>query len=264
VPETRHRGQAREALLASAAEVFARKGYRATSLDDVAGMLGVRKPSLYYYIHGKQDLLLEIYKRLMDRIVEAVEPIARSGVEPDERLRRMVLTHISVVAEERDMLAVVVSEENELVEPNRAMMVKRKHDYERLFEDVIIEGQKEGLFRDLTPRLLVLGMLGMTNWMYQWFRPGRDSTAAVAGEFVLLLERGWLSDGDDRLGVTSRADSVDDALSDVDRRLLELRGSVQGLEEDLATARQRLSDGLARVIQSGSRTTGRRGEDRAE
>jgi hypothetical protein len=193
----------------------------------------------------------------MDRVVEAVGPIAQSEVRPDERLRRMLLKHISVVAEQRDMLAVVVSEENELIEPNRGMMIKRKHEYERLFEDVVIQGQTEGLFRELSPRLVVLGMLGMTNWMYQWFRPERDSAEEVAGEFLLLLERGWLSDGDDRVRVASRADTVDDALSDVDRGVAELRGSIQRLEEDLSNARERLSDGLAHANSASPRTTGR-------
>jgi AcrR family transcriptional regulator len=236
----------RELLLTSAAEVFARQGYRATSLDDIAGMLGVRKASLYHYINGKQDLLLEIYDRLMDRIERDVGPIAEDQSLPaDERLRRMVLAHISVVAEERDMMTVVVREEFELEEPRQSAIIKRKHDYEALFERVVSEGQEDGVFRNLTPRLVVLGLLGMANWMYQWFRADRYSADEVAGEFLLLLERGWLSDGDDRRRVLPRADSVDGALRGVDEQVAALRGTIEHLSDELAAAREQLSEGLA-------------------
>jgi AcrR family transcriptional regulator len=242
--ETRH-ARSREHLKATAAELFARQGYRATSLDDVAAALGVRKASLYHYIASKQELLVEIYASMIDRIEAEVAPIARGDLAPAEKLRRMLLAHIGLVTAERAMLAVVVREEAELDEPHRTAMIARKREYERLYEGVVDEGQSDGAFRGLTPRLVVLALLGATNWMHQWYRPSRYSAEQVAGEFLMLLERGWLSDGDDRSRLLPLADTVDGALSGVDEAVGRLRDSMDQLARRIEYAREQLAEGLA-------------------
>ncbi|MGH2726819.1 MAG: TetR/AcrR family transcriptional regulator, partial [Actinomycetota bacterium] len=135
------------------AELFARHGYRATTLDDVAGALGVKKASLYHYIGSKEELLTEIYDRILERITSTVAPIASTKLPADERLRRMVHAHVGVVASERDMLAVLFREEAELSEPFRRAIRRRKRDYERIFEGVVEEGERLHLLRPVGPRL---------------------------------------------------------------------------------------------------------------
>src|SRR2546430_16146613 len=95
----------RDAILGEAATLFARQGYRATTLDDVADALDIKKASLYHYIRSKEELLTEIYDRILTRIDAAVRPVAESGLPADERLRRMAHAHLEVVTAERDMLA---------------------------------------------------------------------------------------------------------------------------------------------------------------
>ncbi len=246
-----HRGNSGEHLLATAAKLFAEQSYRGATLDDVAAVLGVRKASLYHYIADKEQLLVEIYSRLMDRAERDIRPLARADLPPDEKLRRMVLAHIKLATEERDMLAVVVREEAELNQADRTKIIGRKHAYEGMFERVIAEGQKQGYFRPMTPRLVVLALLGACNWIYNWYRPDRYSASEIAGEFVLLLERGWLGDGEDRPRVLARADTLQDALAGVDTTIATLRGAVEQLSEELDMARQRLADGLAPGTEAG-------------
>lgn len=239
------RGIQRETLLSAAAELFARQGYRATTLDDVAAALRIRKASLYHYMRSKEDLLTAIYDRIFDRIEGAVRPIAAQELPADERLRRMIHAHVEVVAAESDMLAVVFREEAELSRSKQAAIRRRKRGYERIFGQVIDEGQRQGLLRPLAGGLLVRALLGMCNWMYQWYRPGQGSWEEIASEFTLLLESGWLAE-DGRRGAWTRPESVDEALAPARDAVSRTRAELDRAAEEIARAAERLHDGLAR------------------
>src|SRR5580693_772867 len=165
------RGISRETLLATAAELFARKGYRATTLDDIAGELGLKKASLYHYIRSKDELLADIYQQIFDRIEAEVAPLVSLDLPAGERLRRMIHAHLTVVTAELPSLSVVFSEESELPADLQRGIRHRKRAHEALFEKVIAEGQREGVFRPGSVRLMVVALLGMCNWIYKWLRP---------------------------------------------------------------------------------------------
>jgi AcrR family transcriptional regulator len=212
-------------LLPAAADLFAERGYRATTLDDVAARLGMKKGSLYHYIRSKEELLAGIYEQIFDRIEAAVRPIAEGPLPAEQRLRAMIQTHLAVVTEELDMLAVAFQEEAELPADIRHEIRSRKRAYERIFETVIRDGQRHGTLRLMDARLTARGLLGMCNWLYQWFRPDRHSLDEVTETFVALLEHGWISDGIPLRAVQSQR-CVDDTQS--------VAESLTGLEEQVA------------------------------
>lgn len=243
------RGISEEALLQAAAQLFARHGYRKTSLEDVAEALAIKKGSLYHYIRSKEELLARIYDRILDRIEDAVRPHAGARLAADERLRRMIDAHVAVVAAERDMLAVVFKEEPELAAPSQTVIRQRKRAYERIFERVVEEGQAEGVLRPFPPRLLVLVLLGACNWMYHWYRAeGRSTPAELAARITLLLESGWRAGDDRRNGAWARAGAVDEALAPAREALARTEDEVRRLRAELARAEDRLRDGL--VVES--------------
>lgn len=237
----------RESLLSTAAGLFARKGYRATTLDDIAGDLGLKKASLYHYIRSKDELLVEIYQQIFDRIDAAVAPYARSELPVDERLRRMVHVHIAVVTAELESLSVVFSEEAELPDELQRGIRHRKRAHEALFENVIAEGQRQGVFRPGSVRLMVLGLLGMCNWIYKWYRPdAADQTSVedIAAEFALIVESGIRS-GERRDGARPRFSNLQEAFQPAERSVKRLHAELERLEAELHDAHERLRDGLA-------------------
>ena len=237
------RGVSHETLLAVAAELFARKGYRATTLDDIAGERGLKKASLYHYIKSKDELLCDIYLQIFDRIEAAVAPNVTLGLPVDERLRRMVHAHIQVVAAERDSLSVVFQEEAELPEDLQRAIRHRKRAHEALFETVIAQGQREGVCRPGSVRLMVLALLGMCNWMYKWHRSDKFDVDEVAAEFALTLESGIRS-GEPRSGAWPRFGSLEEAFAPTEQALCRVRAELERVEAELEIARERLRDGL--------------------
>lgn len=240
-------------LVAVAGELFAERGYRATTLDDVADALHVKKASLYYYIDSKNSLLVAIYDQILGRIAEQVLPIAEQDLPADERLRRMVASHIDFVSAEHGLLSVVFGEEWELPPKMRQTIRQLKHNYEEAFVTVVEEGQREGLLRAGSASLMVLGLLGMTNWMHTWFDPARHDQREIVGEFVQMLERGWLAGDTPAHPTWPRADSVESAMAGSFELLGELRERVESLEVELAHARDRLDQGVIGIKNGGSR-----------
>ncbi|MDP2627688.1 MAG: hypothetical protein Q8Q58_12380, partial [Candidatus Rokubacteria bacterium] len=74
-----------------------------------------------------------------------------------------------------------------------ARVAREKRGYDRAIERVVRQGIREGLVRDLSPTLLVFGLLGMAGWLYKWYRPeGALGPEKISAFFVDLLERGYL------------------------------------------------------------------------
>ena len=235
------RGVLDDALLSTAAKLFAERGYRATTLSDIAQALGVKKASLYYYLETKEDLLTAIYQRMFDQIEEAIAPIEALNLPPDERLRRMIHTHIEVVAAQRDMLAVAFREEAELGQRHQNLIRRRKRQYQRMFEVVIEEGQKLGIFRQVPARLAVFALLGMCNWMYKWYQPARGASD-IAATFAMLFESGLLADRDAPTKAWPRPLTADEALEGVSSEVDGLQMSLERLTQELERAKARLRD----------------------
>jgi len=244
------RGISRDVLLSTAAELFARKGYRATTLDDIASELGLKKASLYHYIRSKDELLADIYQQIFDRIEAEVAPLVALDLPAGERLRRMIHAHITVVSAELPSLSVVFSEESELPADLQRGIRHRKRAHEALFEKVIAEGQREGVFRPGSVRLRVVALLGMCNWIYKWLRPEQADQVTVdeiAAEFAQLVESGITAfpNGGGRSGAWPRFATLDEAFEPAQLAVNRMRAELERLETELSDARERLRDGLA-------------------
>jgi hypothetical protein len=165
----------------------------------------------------------------------------------DERLRRMVHAHIAVVTAELPSLSVAFSEEFELPPQLQRGIRHRKRAYEALFEKVVAEGQRQGVFRAGSVRLMVLALLGMCNWIYKWYQQesaDRDTVDEIAAEFALIVETGFRPTGA-RTGAWPRYTNVDEALEPATQSVERLRAELERLESSLTETRERLQDGLA-------------------
>ena len=80
----------REAIVARAAELFARQGYHATSMNQVAEAAGLSKATLYHYYRDKEDLLADIALSYVDRLASIVDDVAAQQLPPAAHLRRLV------------------------------------------------------------------------------------------------------------------------------------------------------------------------------
>ncbi len=183
----------REQILRTAADLFGERGYRATTLDDIAARLGMSKASLYTSFRAKEELLAAISRETIEGFTRDLALVLRSSLDPAEKLRRVVRQHIRFVIANRSFLTVFFSEEPNLPRRFARSLAAQKDRYDKALEAVVAAGIHRGTFRDLPPRLVVFGMLGMLNWLYKWYNPaGSWGADEIAAAFLEILERGVL------------------------------------------------------------------------
>ena len=182
-------------IVEMATELFALKGYGATSLDDIAERLGDTKGALYYHIKNKEEILRFIYLMVLNASEEPLRRIAESGLPPAEKLGQAIVHHTAVAANRSPAMIVFYREQHHLSGPFAKEIVLRKKAYERYFEQIIQEGQAAGVFTAaLDGKIAAFGLLGMCNWLSQWYQDGgRYSAQQVAEMFIAMVERGLLA-----------------------------------------------------------------------
>lgn len=166
----------REEIVRAAQELFHRRGYANTSLDDIARAIGIKREGIYYYFENRTQILIAIIKPLGLQLRDAVRAILDGDDAPPEKIRRAVENHLmrfeNRFAESKITLRDDYFSENEIV---LAEMGPIWDDYEDLWAAIIEEGQKSGDFDPgLDPRLAFLGILGLCNWVARWYEPGKS------------------------------------------------------------------------------------------
>jgi AcrR family transcriptional regulator len=172
-----------QAIIATAAELFALAGFGATSLDDIAEVLGASKASLYYHIKNKEEILRLIFLTVLTVSEEPLRQIVESALSPPEKLYRAIEHQTAVAADRSPAMTVFYREQPHLTGPFAKEIILRKKAYERYFERIIEEGQAAGLFvPDVDAKIVVFGLLGMCNWLSQWYRAGGQYTPRQVAE----------------------------------------------------------------------------------
>jgi len=181
-------------VVAAATRLFRIKGYHATTMEDIAKRVGVRKGSLYHHIRSKEDILREILTRTLDRLIVMAEQVAASDGSPAEKLRTIIVRELQLAAQYADDIAVYLGEKARL--PRRfARMTNEKIDtYDRIVEGIIQDGIRLGLWDPEEPKIALLAIMGMLNWWPYWFRPnGRlsvEETANLLADYAEAILKG--------------------------------------------------------------------------
>ena len=163
----------RQEILHTAARLFQQQGYDATSMNDIAAALKLSKGGLYHHFQSKDEILFHIMSHAMDITEERVINRARGIPDPEERLRTLIRLHIEVVLSARDREITVMLHENHPLPPAlRKRINARKKDYVHFVENLVGEVQRvRGSKSTVTPRAAAFALLGMINWIYQWYQP---------------------------------------------------------------------------------------------
>jgi AcrR family transcriptional regulator len=204
------RQEPRQEILRAAARLFQQQGYDATSMNDVAAALKLSKGGLYHHFQSKDEILFHIMSHAMDiteeRVINVVRRIdgasldrARADVTrtdvTEERLRTLIRLHIQLVLSPEDREITVMLHENHPLPPAlRRKINGRKKDYLHFVEHLIADVQrKRNSQSSVTPRAAALALVGMINWIYQWYKPDGPLTGdALVRQYTDIFFHGAL------------------------------------------------------------------------
>ena len=166
-----------EAVLKSAASVFAQRGYDRASIRDVARAAGMSVPGLYYYCKSKDELLFGVCYHSFDVLLGKLRRALKDVSDPIEQLRVFILNHFEYFLSHVDAMKVVSHEAGMLTGEFGARVAEVKRKYYVRCQQIIQAILNETDSDSPHLRTMTLALFGMINWVYTWYRPGRDYDA---------------------------------------------------------------------------------------
>ncbi|MER7172107.1 TetR/AcrR family transcriptional regulator [Streptomyces mesophilus] len=178
-------------LLAAATRLFAEQGYDRTSVQEIVEAAGVTKGALYHYFGSKDDLLHEIYARVLRLQQERLDAHAEADEPVEKRLRDAAADVVVTSIENLDDGQIFFRSMHHLSpEKNKQVRAERRRYHER-FRALVEEGQAAGVFSSATPADLVVDYhFGSVHHLSTWYRPNGPLTPQqVADHLADLLLR---------------------------------------------------------------------------
>ena len=180
----------REAVIRAAAHAFNRKGYHNTSLDDIAAALEVSKPTVYYYVSNKEQLLFECF-------VAGIEPIraafheARLMKAPARERLKAVLRHYGQAVASEFGWCMVRAEDQDLSPAMSGHIKALKSEIDQGVRRLLREGMQDGSIHACDPKMTAFALAGALNWIAHWYRESQSlSGAEIAEAFISVFESG--------------------------------------------------------------------------
>lgn len=181
----------RERILEEAVKLFYERGFSGTTLDDIAGKLGVTKPFIYTHFRSKVELLEAVCRPTIEMSLNAIAQAAQHEGTAADRLHRGVVDFTKVVLQRQGNIAVYFREEKHLSEAGLAEINALRKRFDRVLSDLLQEGVNNGEFQVEDIRVAALAIGGMVSWAYTWYQPeGRlsfDDISARLAHFVLQM-----------------------------------------------------------------------------
>lgn len=180
----------REVLFRTAAQAFNESGFYTTTLDDIARRLNVSKPTLYYYVTSKEDILLECTRLAFAHMKDAIQEVQESKSDGIEKLTHFLEVYIELVANDFGR-CLIRTGLRPLTESSRAKLLPVARQINRALQDIIRAGVEEGSIRKCEPRTVANAIFGSFNSVALWHRESGDLTPArIAKDYIDLFIRG--------------------------------------------------------------------------
>jgi AcrR family transcriptional regulator len=183
----------KEQIFSVGARLFAQQGYERTSLQEVADLLGLTKPALYYYYSSKEQLLYEIMCFVMDRVLADVVEVVALEAPGVEKVRALIHRYLGFFAAHPHELTLMSTAGGSLGPEFRQDIVQREREYlghvRAIVADVFRENSQDGLDHTAVSFALIGGM----SWIFKWYDPqGRIDPDELAEVFTRIFTHGLL------------------------------------------------------------------------
>ncbi|MGI5488499.1 TetR/AcrR family transcriptional regulator [Microtetraspora malaysiensis] len=183
----------RAELLATAAEVFASRGYAATTVREIADAAGILGGSLYYHFDSKESIVDEILSTFLDDLWARYDEVLAVGLGARETMERLVEESFRAIDRHRAAVVIYQNESRHLSEGERFAYLRESWDrFERMWGELLDRGIKENAFRPDLDVPLVYRFLRDTVWVAaSWYRPGgRLAADEIARRYLSMVLEG--------------------------------------------------------------------------
>ncbi len=179
-------GHSLDSLLDVAVAVFNERGYDATSMEELAGRLGVTKSAIYHHVSSKVELLRLALDRALDALFAVTEEPGATTGRAIDRLEHVVRGSVRVLAAELPFVTLLLRVRGN--SPVEEAALARRREFDRVVTDLVRAAEVEGSVRpDVDPALISRLLFGTVNSLTEWYRPGGDLSADDLADAVVTV-----------------------------------------------------------------------------
>lgn len=165
----------KEHILDESARLFRKKGYAATSVQDIAEAVGIKAASLYNHISSKQEILQEICLPISEAFSIGMTNILSSSLNPLERLEAVVNLHVTLTQKFKDKMALITGDWIHLEGDALQNFKKLRKLYERDFIGILDACKKDGFIdASIDTEISLFSILSSLHWLYSWRERHQD------------------------------------------------------------------------------------------
>jgi len=183
----------RDELLAIAAGLFAEKGFKNTTVRDIADAAGILSGSLYHHFDSKESMVDEILQTFQEELFGQYDEILASHLDPLAKLERAVLVSFEAIDKHRAEVAIFQNEAAYLLTFDRfAYLGDRNQQSRAVWLTLLQNGIDAGALRDDLDLELTYRFIRDTVWVaVSWYRPGgRRTHTEIARQYLSILLEG--------------------------------------------------------------------------
>ncbi len=174
-----------------ATQLFQERGYSATSMRDLAQVLGIEAASLYSHIKSKEEILQKICFRMAGEFFNSWADVEKENGSMTAKMSKAMIAHVKVITQNTASSAVFFNEWRHLSEPFLTEFLSMREDYEGRFMQIIDDGVNSGEFKLVDQKFMMLTILSSLNWTHNWYNPsGTLSSEEIGDRLANLLLNG--------------------------------------------------------------------------
>jgi AcrR family transcriptional regulator len=176
------RQKRRKEILLAAVYLFRKKGFLATTIDDIAFRVKINKATIYYYFRDKDQILFEIVSNSIDQLIEGAQHIVSSSASPLEKMKEILMLHLRSGTDPGNLGGVAQFERKNLPPKLLKIYDAQRDEYERIYRGLISQGIAMGQIKEGDPCMLGRFILGLKHSIVTWFKESGPLSIEQVGE----------------------------------------------------------------------------------
>lgn len=158
----------KDQILISAARLFRKRGYNATTVRMIASDLGIEAASLYNHISSKQEILQSLLLPMAKHFAKGMEKIEADETDAFNKLEKLVSLHVQLSLNYPDAISLITGEWIHLEEPALTQYSQMRRHYESRFKGIIEDGMAQNLLEERNLEVALFSILSSLHWLYSW------------------------------------------------------------------------------------------------
>ena len=183
----------RDKIFRTAISLFSAKGFRGTSIRDIANAMQISISNIYHHFGNKEGLLVAILEHSSKRLIDDLKKVADEVLPPRDKLEKLVETHIRLAGTYTAETKIFFLDEEHLSEEGDKINRRIQREIYGFYKKVLREMDDAGLIHYRSTTILAFNIIGVINWQLRWYRPdGPLPVEQIVDEIVAFIMNGVL------------------------------------------------------------------------